>query len=187
MPEVPEPTGARRVRPSGSASEHSGDLNTPEAVVEALYGVLSGPAEAEQERDWALFRELVIPEARFLITRWPDANGKPVQDLREWDVDGFIEDAKRFNQAEGLWEREIWGRTDHFGNVAHRFSSYESRVGSETADPVVRGVNSFQLVRSGDRWWIASIVWDVEDPDQPIPEEYLHIRDATPTTRQPTS
>ncbi|NIP77825.1 MAG: hypothetical protein GWM90_00925 [Gemmatimonadetes bacterium] len=139
----------------------------------ALYDVLSGPAEDARERDWDRLRALVLPGARFLIARWPGEDGRPIQDLREWDVEGFIRDAKLFYSHEGFWEREIWGRTERFGNVAHRFSSYESRVGSEDSEPVGRGVNSFQLVRFGGRWWIASIVWDVEGPDQPIPEGYL--------------
>lgn len=172
MTETPQTEEGRRVRPARSADDGAERFSTPEGVVTALYDVLSGPPEQEQERDWALFKRLVLPDAHFLIARWPDQDGNPVEDLREWDVQGFIKDAQRFYRAEGFWEREIWGRTDRFGNVAHRFSSYESRVGSEDTDPVGRGVNSFQLVRFRGRWWIASIAWDVEGPDRPIPEEY---------------
>lgn len=161
------------MRPTASGPDDSERFRTPEAVVTALYEVLSGPPELEQARDWDLFKRLVLPDARFLIARWPDSDGNPVEDLREWDVGGFIQDAQQFYRAEGFWEREIWGRTDRFGNVAHRFSSYESRVGSEDSEPVGRGINSFQLVRFGSRWWIAGIAWDVEGPDQPIPGDYL--------------
>ena len=30
-----------------------------------------------------------------------------------------------------------------------------------------------QLLRDGKRWWIASVTWDVERPDNPIPAQYL--------------
>ena len=37
----------------------------------------------------------------------------------------------------------------------------------------VRGINSFQLVRHGGRWWVVSIMWQAETPQTPIPAEYL--------------
>lgn len=70
----------------------------------------------------------------------------------------------------GFWEREVWHRTERFGNVTHVFSAYESRLGSPDSAPVGRGINSVQLARSQGRWWIASIAWDVETPANPIPE-----------------
>lgn len=42
-------------------------------------------------------------------------------------------------------------------------------MGAEDAEPAARGVNSFQLIRFGGRWWITSVVWDVETDDRPIP------------------
>ena len=35
--------------------------------------------------------------------------------------------------------------------------------------PFDRGVNSFQLLNDGKRWWIVSIFWDSERPDNPLP------------------
>lgn len=172
MTEIPELQGARSLTPQDRTHGGRG-LDTPEAVVEALYETLSGPAELEQERDWDRLRALCLPGARFLIARWPDADGNPAEDLREWDVEGFIADAKRFYRDEAFWEREVWGRTERFGRVAHRFSSYESIVGSPDSEPAARGINSFQLVRYGGRWWLVNVAWDVESPGQPIPEEYL--------------
>jgi hypothetical protein len=170
--EMPELVEYRTIRPDVSLIA-SAEVGTPEAVVTAMYDAISGPAERDQERDWRRFRALALPGARFLIGHGWDAHGNPVPDLREWDLEGFIADAKRAYRWEGFWEREIWGNTESFGNIAHRFSSYESRVGSEESEPVARGINSIQLVRSGDRWWLASVVWDVESEVQPIPPEYL--------------
>jgi hypothetical protein len=171
MATVPQVKAFRVVRPAASVVRADG-LDTPDAVVAALYDVLSGPAERVRERDWDLFRDLALPGARFIICRWPDGTGQPVPDLREWDVEGFIADARIAYAEEGFWEREIAGRTEIFGNVAHRFSSYESRVGTVESEPVGRGINSLQLVRWAGRWWISSIAWDVEGPDQPLPPDY---------------
>jgi hypothetical protein len=184
MTETPHTTAFRRILPEQAAVPRDdepatdpavpvGNLSTPEAVVAALYDALSGPAEQDQPRDWRRFRALLLPGARFLVCRWQDEAGRRVPDLREWDADGFITDAKSAYRSAGFWEREIAGRTERFGGIAHRFSTYESRVGSEESEPAGRGINSIQLVEFGGRWWIASVVWDFEAPDQPIPAEYL--------------
>ena len=39
------------------------------------------------------------------------------------------------------------------------------------------GVNSFQLFFDGERWWIMSILWEQETPQNPIPAELLGQRD----------
>jgi hypothetical protein len=72
---------------------------------------------------------------------------------------------------EGFFESEIHRRVERFGAVAHVFSTYESRHARDEK-PFVRGINSIQLVRDGKRWWIASVVWDTERPDNPIPADY---------------
>lgn len=173
MADSPELTAYRTVHPDPDVDAGLADgLDSPESVVEALYDVLSGPAERERERDWDRLRALCLPGARFLICHGWDEKGRHVPGLREWDVDGFIADARRAYAEDGFWEREIGGRTERFGNLAHRFSAYESRVGSESSEPVGRGINTIQLVRYDGRWWIASVVWDSETPDQPIPPEY---------------
>lgn len=70
-------------------------------------------------------------------------------------------------------EGEVASRTDPFAAVARVFSTCESPVGSRDADPVMRGVNSVQLVRARGRWWIAQIAWDVEGPGRSIPADHL--------------
>ena len=59
-----------------------------------------------------------------------------------------------------------------FGNVAHVFSTYESRraVGEK---PFARGINSFQLVKDGKGWKVMTILWDAEREGNRIPEKYL--------------
>jgi hypothetical protein len=96
------------------------------------------------------------------------------------DVDSFAEKfksgaeaRKEKGEAAGFFEREIARRTDCFGNVCQIFSTYESRHAASDPKPFERGVNSIQLVRDGKRWWIASVAWEAERPDNPIPPEYL--------------
>ena len=172
MAQMPDLQRFRTVQPDTEAAGLTAEFETPEAVVTAMYDSLSGPAEVQQERDWDRFRALALPTARFLICHGWDERGERTPGLREWDLDGFVADAKEGYRAEGFWEREVWGRTERFGGVAHRFSTYESRVGSEQSVPVAYGINSIQLVRFEGRWWIASVVWDHQTAEQLIPSEY---------------
>ncbi len=55
----------------------------------------------------------------------------------------------------------------------HVFSTYESRRALSDPAPFARGINSIQLWFDGRRWWIVTIYWEGERPDNPIPASYL--------------
>jgi len=90
-------------------------------------------------------------------------------------IDEFIEGFKaEIERAEmkAFKEVELGGKTEYFGNIAHRISTYAFYIdGSE--ESAERGVNSFQLVKVDGKWLVNSIIWDVEKAGQPIPEKYL--------------
>ena len=65
---------------------------------------------------------------------------------------------------------------ERFGDIAHVFSTYESRHASSDDKPFARGINSFQLVRIGDDWKVLTIFWEEEDAAHPIPPAYLPER-----------
>jgi prevent-host-death family protein len=54
----------------------------------------------------------------------------------------------------------------------HVFSTYESRK-TKDGQPFQRGINSIQLIKDGNRYWVVTILWDVETPTSPIPASYL--------------
>lgn len=70
-------------------------------------------------------------------------------------------------------DRESARRVEAFGNVAHVWSTYESRRGAADSAPYARGVASIQLLKDSGRWWIMNIFWDFEREGNPIPEKYL--------------
>jgi hypothetical protein len=145
------------------------DVATPEAVVTALYDVISGPASAQ--RDWDRFRSLFLPGARLAFVHTAP-NGR--ERLFGFSVDEFIQAAgPSYQQSAGFWERGIGHRTERFGNVAHVFTAYESRLAGPDAAVEVRGINSVQLIRNGGRWWITNLVWDEERAGNAIPAEIL--------------
>jgi hypothetical protein len=144
------------------------DVASPEAIVTALYDVISGPAA--QPRNWDRFRSLFLPGAR-LVFILPTPSGDRLFNLT---VDEFIQLAgPGYQSGAGFWETEIGVHTDRFGKVAQVFSAYESRVTGPSGDVAERGINSVQTIRHQDRWWITNLVFDTESPSNPIPPERL--------------
>ena len=75
----------------------------------------------------------------------------------------------------GFTEDEIRRTTETFGNITHAFSTYAS-FRQDRGDPDTafsRGINSIQLLNDGNRWWVISIFWDSERPDNQIPSKYI--------------
>ena len=90
-----------------------------------------------------------------------------------WSPEEYISRAGAQLEEIGFFESEIGRVTEEFGNVAHAFSTYGSRI-EEDAEPFQRGINSIQLFWDGSRWWIVNIVWDQERDDNQIPDKYLN-------------
>lgn len=91
-------------------------------------------------------------------------------------IDQFVALYKGFMEGNhiGLFaETELFGRTEQFGNIAERISSYKTYVNSMDSLPE-RGVNSFQLIKTPAGWKVSSIIWDVEKPSLQIPSYYLN-------------
>jgi hypothetical protein len=89
------------------------------------------------------------------------------------DVETFIKTASDYFRNHGFYEWEAARRTERFGNIAHAFSTYESRHNEDDAQPFGRGINSIQLYHDGERWWIMNMLWDNEREDNPLPVRYL--------------
>jgi hypothetical protein len=91
------------------------------------------------------------------------------QNLR---VDDFIAD-RRGVLADGaltsFHESEIAGRTDVFGHVAHRLSTYRKNGVLKGSSFEARGVISTQFVKDHHGWKISSMAWDDERPGLTIP------------------
>ena len=73
-------------------------------------------------------------------------------------------------------EKEISRSGEYYGRVAQVFSTYEKRVNLAGGGKPVIGINSFSLYFKNDRWWIASVVWQDESAESPIPQKYLPVK-----------
>lgn len=143
------------------------DVATIDGIMAAVYGAISGPAG--QPRDWRRFRSVMHPDARLIPTGPRPGGGASATIL---SVDDYVERAGPSLERDGFFEREIGRRTDRYGNVVHLMSAYES-LRSPEAEPFARGVNSFQLFRDGDRWWVMTIFWEQESEANPIPPTWI--------------
>jgi hypothetical protein len=143
------------------------DVATPEAIVAALYDVISGPKG--KARDWDRFRSLFAPEARMIpLGKRPDGSFGH----RSLTPEDYISRSEKMLVEEGFREREVARVAEQFGPLVHVFSTYEAlREGD--AKPFVRGINSIQLMHDGKRWWLVTVAWTAETPEQPLPAKYL--------------
>ena len=145
------------------------DVESVDAIIGALYNVISGPAG--EKRNWDRMRTLFIPEGKLMATgkRQDGTMGKRVMTPED-----YISSSGPFLEKEGFFEREIGRKTDQYGSVVHVFSTYDSKKKLEDEKPFMRGINSIQLWNDGKRWWIVSVFWQAETPDNPIPGKYLN-------------
>lgn len=144
------------------------DAQSIDAILTATYAVISGAAG--EKRDWERFRNLFAEGATlsFVGTRQDGRLGRTVM-----SPDSYIERSGANLEANGFFEIEIHRQSEQFGNIAHVFSTYESRRKESDPQPFARGINSFQLMFDGTRWYVVSIYWQAESAQSSIPAEYL--------------
>ena len=151
-----------------AAAQSTADTESVDAIITAVYDVISGPKG--ERRDWDRFRNLFVPNARLIpvLTR-NDTTRAVFNTLDEYIA--FVDDL--FYES-GFFEIEIARKTEQYGHILHAFSTYESRRLENDEKPFARGINSFQLMHDGNRWWVVNIMWDDErGSGETIPATYL--------------
>jgi hypothetical protein len=145
------------------------DVSTLDGIMKAVYDVISG--DAGKPRDWDRFRTLFHKDARLIPT------GKNAQTneigARVFSPEDYIKRVEPVFAKAGFFEREKARHVDMYGNIAQVFSTYESFHSLSDKQPFMRGINSFQLMNDGKRWWVITIYWQGETPENPIPKQYL--------------
>lgn len=144
------------------------DVSSVDAIMKAVYDVISG--DAGQKRDWDRFRTLFHKDARLIPTGKNQQTG--VFGATVLSPEDYIKRADANFAQNGFYEKEVARKSDSYGNIVHAFSTYEARRKKDDEKPFLRGINSFQLFNDGNRWWILTIYWQAETPDNPIPKQY---------------
>jgi hypothetical protein len=153
--------------PAAPPAAKPADVLSPDAILAATYDVISGPAG---KRDWDRFRSLFVPGARLIaVQKGKDGN----LGARVFTPEDYVNLGGAYFEKNGFFEREASRHADRYGHIMQVFSTYESRHDGKDAAPFARGINSFQLFFDGTRWWVVTIYWEEETPDNPLPKEFL--------------
>ncbi len=160
--------GSQSATGNATPAVNPADVASIDAIMRAAYDTISGPAG--HQRDWNRFRSLFIEGAR-LAAVVPDHKGG--FRIVVFSPDEYIKQGDPYFQKNGFFEHEVARRSEKWADIAQVFSTYESRHAPSDAKPFERGINSFQLMNDGHRWWIVTIYWQGETSDTPIPKEYL--------------
>jgi len=149
-------------------SRYASDVASVDAIIAAMYDVISGPAGP---RDEARERHLFHPHARLM--RGLPSGAHPLMDsatpgLRVFTVDEFLASVFPMFLEREFYESELGREEFRFGRLVHVVSAYEShhRLGEPA---YARGINSVQLWFDAGRWWIVNMIWDWEAGDVAIP------------------
>ena len=139
------------------------DVKSPEAIIAALSSSISGGAG--EARNWDRFRSLFVPGAgRMVITRVPKSGPADVTVL---SMEDYI--ARPGSGAPpSFYEIPIAYDVQSFGRMTHVYESYGLHHTKDDA-PYVRGINSFELLSDGSRYYVLQVFWDTERPDNPLP------------------
>jgi len=143
------------------------DVVSINAIMVAIYESISGPAG---DRNLDRFRSLMLPSGR-LTSSIVDEHGSHA--VRQWSVDEFVAEVRPVFATNAFYEAALINRVERFGNMAQVFTSYASRTESH-GKPFQRGINSMQLMYDGKRWWVVSILWDIDRPGNPLPKAMQH-------------
>ena len=140
-------------------AQNRADLAAIDRAIHAVYDVISGPAG--QKRDFDKMRSLFAPGATM------KAIGR--KGLRGGSVEDYIARNQEVLEKEGFNERELGRRVEIWGGLATAWSAYDGRTANGSFHE--RGINSFQLVKVDGKWLVASILWQEETPENPLPAQ----------------
>jgi len=141
-------------------------LESAEGVVRELYRLVC--VAVGDSTDWNAVRNLFIPEAVIHLRVSKDASST-------FDLEGWIQDFVDFNtkarvKERGFEEKIVRMDTLVFRDIAHVLVLYEARILDSPRPPTV-GVDSIELIRRDNRWWIAAITNDLPTPEHPVPPQ----------------
>ena len=159
-------TGTAQIAPAANPA----DVGTLDGIMKAVYDVISGDAGAA--RNWDRFRGLFHKDARLIPTGKSQKTG--VVGANALTPEDYVKRVEPFFAKEGFYETEVARRVETYGHITHVFSTYASYHSKKEGEkPFARGINSFQLMFDGTRWWVVTIYWEGETPENPLPEKYL--------------
>ena len=154
------------VMPAVASESHADDWASPFSIVHALHETISaGPGE---QRDWDRYRDLFLDGAMVsMAIKSPRAPGIMAATTEE-----LIEQTEASYGSTGFHEIPLIFEVAEFGAMALVTNSFEVKLRLEDPEPLMRGLNHFQLLNDGERWWIVSNISTVESGDWKLPDAF---------------
>ncbi|MCX6132409.1 MAG: hypothetical protein NTU47_01235 [Ignavibacteriales bacterium] len=159
---APENFSAGQVNP-----EVQTDPRSIESLLKAFYESLSFPEGKSPDWDrWrSLFASAISPCIRIA--------GDSVMQIDRERFIAFFGGRIKNGTLRSFREKEIGRTGEYYGRLAQIFSAYQKEMNLADGGKPIRGINSFHLLFKDNRWWITSVTWQDESPDNVIPEKYL--------------
>jgi hypothetical protein len=140
------------------------DVLTIDGIIKAFYEVVSG--EAGEKRQWE--RDLSIHNPNAIYAYLDNVNGELKQVTMS--LKDFHKETDAMVMETAFYESEINREVRIFGNIAHVWSTYETRLIKN--GPVARkGINSIQLFFENGKWNIVSLIFERERAEK-IPKTF---------------
>jgi hypothetical protein len=139
------------------------DGQTADTTVSALYDLVSvAPGESW---DWERIGGLFLGHG-LLVSILPRPGGALVSTT---DFAGLRQNTEAGYRETGFSEREYRRETRVFGDVASIYSSFSIGLPARGPEPILRGLNHFQLVRREGCWRIVSNLSQMEGDGWTLP------------------
>ena len=146
--------------------KYAKDVSSVDNIIAALYNVIcDAPGEP---RDWERFKYLFGNDAK-LIPTGKVADGGYI--YRTMTPEEYITMFSTRIKT-GFFEKELKRETVSFGTVYHAFSTYETRE-TQNGPSTNRGINSIQLFKDQDRFYIVNVFWCAESMGFNLPASAL--------------
>lgn len=139
------------------------DAKTIDALMNASYEVVSG--EKGAKRQWERDNYLHHPKATYSFF------DKEKQEQVTMTLQEFHKETDDMVFDTAFYESEINREVRVFGNIAHVWSTYETRL-EKDGKVERRGINSLQLIFKNDRWHIMSWTFFGETDNNIIPKTF---------------
>jgi hypothetical protein len=153
--------GVLALAAAAAAQPNAADPAGIDQAIRGVYEVISGPPG--QKRDFDRMRTLFAPGATLKAIGPKGLHGGSLED--------YISRNAEILEKEGFTERELGRRVEVWGGLATAWSAYDGRTAHGSFHE--RGINSMQLVTVNGTWLVASIQWQEETPDNPLPAELI--------------
>jgi len=139
------------------------DVQTIDALMKASYEVVSG--EKGAKRQWE--RDNYLHHQKAVYSYFDgELNKQSTMTLQQ-----FHKETDEMVFGTAFYESEVNREVRVFGNIAHVWSTYETRF-QKNGKVERRGINSIQLIFENNRWYIISWTFCGETDENKIPKTF---------------